>query len=357
MAAAAGGARMMPVFRTAASFAHDPALFFRRGRMIQHPESAERFRVLEGALAGAGYALAEPADRGETILEGVHADDYVQFLKHAWARRAEVDADAEELLTTQFSRVQMNRRPGGLAGQLGFYTADTSTPIRHGTWSAVYGTAQAAAAAADAAGAAGFAYALCRPPGHHAFADCAGGFCYVNNTAVAAQRLRATGARRVAVLDVDVHHGNGTQGVFYRRADVLTVSLHADTSNYFPWFSGYADETGEGAGEGFNLNLPIAHGRGDEDFLAAVRTGLDRIAAASPDALVVALGLDAAEDDPLGVLNVTTDGFARAAEAIAAYGLPTAIVQEGGYLCEALPRNLLAFLGAFEGRHPGLRRG
>ena len=343
----------MQIFRTEASVAHDPELFFRRGRMIPHPESAARFRVLEAALTGAGYALAEPADFGEAILHGVHDPGYVGFLKQAWDRRAEVDPDAEELLSTQFSRVQMNRRPGGLAGQIGFYTADTSTPIRAGTWRAVYGTAQAAAAAADAARADGFAYALCRPPGHHAFADCAGGFCYVNNTAVAAQRFLAAGAKRVAVLDVDVHHGNGTQGVFYRRADVLTVSLHADTSNYFPWFCGYADETGEGAGEGFNLNLPIAHGRGDEDFLAAVEAGLARIARFAPDALVVALGLDAAKDDPLGVLNVTTEGFARAAEAIAGRALPTAIVQEGGYLCDALPLNLIAFLQAFEARHPG----
>ena len=338
----------MLVFRTQASLAHDPKLFFRRGKIIPHPESAERFQVLEAALADAGYALNEPADLGEAILEAVHTADYVRFLKDTWDHRAEVDPEAEELLTTQFSRVQMNARPGGLAGQMGYYTADTSTPIRAGTWRAAYGTAQAAAAAADAALDQGMAYALCRPPGHHAFADCAGGFCYLNNTAVAAQRLRGRGARRVALLDVDVHHGNGTQGVFYRRADVLTVSLHADTSNYFPYFSGYADETGEGEGEGFNLNLPIAHGEGDEAFLAAVTTGLDRIGLFGPDAIVIALGLDAAKDDPLGVLNVTTEGFTRAAELIAARGLPTAIVQEGGYLCEALPRNLVAFLKAFE---------
>ena len=344
---------MMKVFRTEASLAHDPAQFFRRGRMIAHPESAERFHLLEHALAGAGYALLEPADRGEAILKDVHAPDYVSFLRETWDRRAEVDPDADELLTTQFSRVQMNRRPGGLAGQMGFYTADTSTPIRAGTWRAVIGTAQAAAAAADAALEDGMAYALCRPPGHHAFADCAGGFCFLNNTALAAQRLRERGATRVAVIDVDVHHGNGTQGIFYQRSDVLTVSLHADTASYFPYFSGYADETGAGRGEGFNLNLPIAHGRGDEDFLAAIRAGLARIAAFGADAVVVALGLDAARDDPLGVLNVSTEGFARAAEAIAAFGAPTVIIQEGGYLCEALPINLVAFLRAFEARHPG----
>lgn len=342
----------MQVFRSPLSVAHDPDWFFRRGKLIPHPESVERFEVLEAALRGAGYDVQTPPDRGTAILEGVHTPDYVEFLATAWDRRAEVDAEAVELLTTQFSRAQMNRRPGGLAGQLGFYTADTSTPIRAGTWSAIHGAAQSAAACADAALADGLAYALCRPPGHHAFADCAGGFCYVNNTAVAAQALLRGGAGRVAVLDIDVHHGNGTQGVFYARSDVLTVSTHADTATYFPYFCGYADETGEGDGLGFNLNLPLPHGVGDRDFLAAIETGLDRIAAHRPDAIVIALGLDAAEDDPLGVLKVTTEGFAAAGRTISARGWPTAIVQEGGYLCEALPRNLLAFLTNFETGRP-----
>jgi acetoin utilization deacetylase AcuC-like enzyme len=227
--------------------------------------------------------------------------------------------------------------------------ADTSTPIRAGTWAAVYGGAQAAIQAADAGLEEGTAYALCRPPGHHAYADSAGGFCFVNNSAVAAERLRAKVGGRVAILDVDVHHGNGTQGIFYERADVLTVSLHADPSNYFPYYAGYADETGRGAGEGFNRNLPLPPGSGDDAFLEALEQGLEAVQASGARALVLALGLDASEEDPVGVLKVTTDGFARAAERVARAGLPTVLVQEGGYLCEALPRNLTAFLGAFEG--------
>ena len=225
--------------------------------------------------------------------------------------------------------------------------ADTSTVLRAETWGAIYGTAQAAVSAADASVTERRAYALCRPPGHHAFADCAGGFCYINNTAVAAQRMRSMLRGRVAVLDIDVHHGNGTQGIFYERADVLTVSIHADPNTYFPYFAGYADETGSGEGRGFNHNITLPHGSHDDVWLAAVNEGLERIARFSPSGIVVALGLDAAEHDPLGVLKVTTDGFARAARAISKVNVPITLIQEGGYACADLPTNLVAFLREF----------
>jgi len=287
-------------------------------------------------------------DHGIGPLHAVHTPDYVDFVANGWNRRAEIDPAAVELLTTQFARPQMHRRPDGMLGLLGYYTADTSTPLRAGTWSAVYGAAQAAISAADAALAEGVAYALCRPPGHHAFADCAGGFCYINNTAIAAQRLRSRTGQRIAILDVDVHHGNGTQGIFYGHAEVLTISLHADPSNYFPFYAGYAEEIGRGAGLGFNLNLPLPHGAGDAAFLQALETALARIRTFAPAALVVALGLDASEHDPLGVLKVTREGFSQTARAIARLALPTVIVQEGGYLCPALPLNLIAFLSPFD---------
>ena len=194
------------------------------------------------------------------------------------------------------------------------------------------------------------AYALCHPPGHHAFADVAGGFCFINNSAVAAQALRRTAAR-VAILDVDLHHGNGTQGIFYARPDVLTVSLHADPVRFYPFFWGHADERGEGPGLGYNLNLPLPRKSADAAFLDALATAFRRIHAFAPEALVVALGLDAFEGDPFGGLSVTTPGFARIGKAIARLGLPTVIVQEGGYLCDALGDNLTAFLTGFGGKH------
>ena len=218
---------------------------------------------------------------------------------------------------------------------------------------AVSGSAQAARAAADAAVEHGAAYALCRPPGHHAYADSAGGFCFFNNTAIAAQRLRASLDGPIAILDIDVHHGNGTQGIFWRRGDVLTVSVHADPSNYFPFFAGYADETGEGAGAGFNRNLPLAEGTDDRPWLAAIAAGLGVITGFRPRALVVALGFDASEHDPIGALRVTTAGFAEAARLIAVAHPTIALIQEGGYLCDALPRNLVAFLSAFDEARAG----
>jgi len=188
---------------------------------------------------------------------------------------------------------------------------------------------------------------LCRPPGHHAYADMAGGFCFLNNTAIVAQHLRRR-HDRVAILDVDVHHGNGTQGIFYRRGDVLTVSIHADPHFLYPFYWGHAHERGEGAGEGCNLNLPLPYGADDDRFLAAVARATDRIRMFQPTALVLALGLDASEADPYKALAVTTAGFERIGAAVAGIGLPTVIVQEGGYLSSILGDNLAATLHGFE---------
>jgi acetoin utilization deacetylase AcuC-like enzyme len=224
---------------------------------------------------------------------------------------------------------------------------DTSCPISAQTWDAAYASAQTAIHAAGLVLAGQRAvYGLCRPPGHHAFAELAGGFCYLNNSGIAAQRLTDAG-RRVAILDVDLHHGNGTQGMFYDRGDVLTVSIHADPERFYPFFWGYADEVGTGDGLGANLNLPLPRGTGDEGFMAALATAMDAITAWGADSLVLALGLDAYEGDPFAGLGVTTAGFARIGQAVAEMGLPTVIIQEGGYLCPELGENLKAVLGRF----------
>ncbi|WP_375454067.1 histone deacetylase family protein [uncultured Methylobacterium sp.] len=342
----------MRIFHHADAVRHDPERYFRRGALVAHPEQAIRYRVLRDAAAGAGHALIDAPDHGLDPILAVHEPGYIDFLRRAWDRRAEMPGTGDEVLAGIFARPQMRRRPTGLLGLVGFHTADTSTPIRAGTWAAVRGSAQAAVAAADAALAHGHAYALSRPPGHHAYAGSAGGFCFLNNSAVAAERMRRTAGGRIAILDIDVHHGNGTQGIFYERADVLTVSVHADPSDYFPYYAGYPDETGSGAGAGFNANLVLPPGSGDEPWLDAIRAGLSAVLAHRPRGLVVALGLDASEDDPIGALAVTRGGFAAAATAIARAGLPTAIVQEGGYLCEALPHNLVAVLDAFDAARP-----
>jgi acetoin utilization deacetylase AcuC-like enzyme len=342
----------MRIFHSPASALHDPALYFRRGAIVSHPEQADRYGILLRAIEYS-HDVAATGDHGIEPILAAHDHDYVAFLRDAWERRSELPFVEDEILSGHFARPHMHRKPSGMLGLIGYYMADTSTPVRSGTWQAIYGSAQAALSAADAALSERRAYALCRPPGHHAYGDSAGGFCFLNNSAIAACRLLkkvGTADARVAILDIDVHHGNGTQGIFYERSDILTVSVHADPSDYFPFYTGYADETGAGPGEGCNLNLPLAHGAGDQVFLDAVQRGLERIAEFAPDALVVALGLDASEHDPIGALKVTTDGFARAARMIAGAELPTAIIQEGGYLCDALPVNLAAFLEAYDER-------
>ncbi|MBE0629610.1 MAG: histone deacetylase family protein, partial [Burkholderia vietnamiensis] len=237
--------------------------------------------------------------------------------------------------------------PDSVLGQAGYHLGDGACPIGPHTWEAAYGSAQVAAHAAQlVTDGERAAYALCRPPGHHAYAERANGFCYLNNSAIAAQALRAVHAR-VAILDIDVHHGNGTQGIFYRRRDVLTVSLHRDTRDFTPFFTGNAHERGEADGEGYNLNLPLPRGTGDTAYLSALNEACAQIRAFAPGALVVALGLDAHEHDPYQSLAITTAGFFRITAEIARLGLPTVLVQEGGYLSASLGENLSSALRGF----------
>ncbi|MCW2305989.1 histone deacetylase family protein [Rhodobium gokarnense] len=326
---------------------HDPKHFLSSGAPQPNPEVPGRIDALLAGLAEVKIAAEEPADRGLSPIAAIHSPEYLVFLQNIYARWQRIPGASAEVIPN----IHPDRRdvgyPKSAVGQAGFHMADTACPISENTWESAYWSAQTAIAAANhVASGAGDAYALCRPPGHHAFSDLAGGFCFLNNTGIAAQRLLAAG-RRPAIVDVDLHHGNGTQGIFYARRDVLTVSIHADPARYYPFFWGHADERGAGAGLGANLNLPIPRGSEDETFLAALDTGLARVRAFGADALVVALGLDAFEGDPFGGLAVTTAGFARIADALAGLKLPTVIVQEGGYLCPELGQNLTSFLSGF----------
>jgi acetoin utilization deacetylase AcuC-like enzyme len=327
---------------------HDPKAFLSSGAPQPNPEQPERVeRLLAGARA-AGCDIRRPSNHGLGPIAAVHTPEYVDFLQHIYVRWRRIEGASEEVIPNIHPLARDGAYPASAVGQAGYHMADTACPISAETWDSACWSAWSAVEAADAVlGGERSAYALCRPPGHHAFADVAGGFCFLNNSAIAAQRLRGQ-ASRVAILDVDLHHGNGTQGIFYSRPDVLTVSIHADPVRFYPFFWGHADERGEGPGLGYNLNLPLPRKSGDERFLEALETGLRRIRAFAPEALVVALGLDPFEGDPFGGLSVTTPGFARIGAAIAALRLPTVIVQEGGYLCDALGDNLTSFLGGYE---------
>ena len=327
---------------------HDPQFFLVRGVRMRSTEQPERADRLLAGLAAGGHALVPPTRFGPGPRARVHGPDYLGFLSGAWDEWAALPDAGPEMIANVHPVRYPGRYPTGLVGRLGWHTADTACPIGPGTWDAACAAADVATTAAQLVldGEAA-AYALCRPPGHHAFRDMAGGFCFLNNSAIAAEHLRRK-HERVAILDVDVHHGNGTQGIFYERPEVLTVSLHTDPANFYPFVWGHADERGAGPGQGANLNLPLPPGTGDDGYLQALQTAARTIHAFAPGALVVALGLDASEHDPLKGLAVTTDGFRRIGAALARLGLPTVLVQEGGYLSDVLGANLTAVLGGYE---------
>ncbi len=327
--------------------AHAPKSFLSSGAEHPNPEVPARAeRLLEAAL-GAGLERAEPVDFGTEPLAAVHSRRYLDFLARIHARWQYVDGASVDVMPNIHPAGRGFGYPASAVGQVGFHVYDGSCPVTAATWDAACWSANTALHSAELVLAGEPAcYALCRPPGHHAGRELVGGFCYFSNAAIAARRLQ-TRYERVAILDIDVHHGNGTQDVFWDDASVLTVSIHADPVRFYPFFWGYADERGAGAGEGFNLNLPLPRGTGDDDYSAALETALARIRDFEPGALVVALGLDAHEADPFKGFALTTAGFGRVAARIAGLGLPTVLVQEGGYLNEALCPSLAAFLDGF----------
>ncbi len=326
---------------------HQPKHFMANGAILPNPEQAERIdRLLAGAKA-AGCEVQAPIDAGLGPIAAIHSAEYLTFLQSIYTRWKRIEGAGDEVIPNIHPATRGDSYPKSAIGQAGYHQADTACPIASGTWEAAYWSAQSAVTGADALlGGERAAYALSRPPGHHAFGDLAGGFCFLNNSAIAAERFLTNGLRP-AILDVDVHHGNGTQGIFYHRRDVLTVSIHADPARFYPFFWGHAHERGQGAGLGYNLNLPLARGTDDAGFLAALELSLQQIRSFGADVVVVALGLDAFIDDPFKGLAVTTPGFARIGAAIAGLGLPCLFVQEGGYICDALGDNLTSVLGGF----------
>lgn len=337
----------MKAFHDAATDAHDPKFFLVRGRLRANEERPARAALLLEGLAQIGASVETPSDAGMGPIAAVHSLDYLRFLRDAWSEwRAQPDA-GDEVIANVHPLERTGAYPDSVVGRAGWHMADTACPIGEGTWTAAVAAANVAVAAADALGdGVPYAYALCRPPGHHAYAAVAGGHCFLNNAAIAAERLLRR-VKRVAILDIDVHHGNGTQGVFYRRSDVFTLSIHADPNRFYPFFYGHAAERGEGDGAGYALNMPLPLGAGDADWLAAIEQAVRELALFAPEAVVLSLGLDAHENDPLRGLAVTTDGFRRAGALLAQIREPMAMIQEGGYLSDDLSRNLAAFLSGY----------
>jgi acetoin utilization deacetylase AcuC-like enzyme len=301
-----------------------------------------RARIAE---VGLGPVLP-PRAHGLEVAGRVHAPDYLAFLARAWAlwQAAEREGSAMPFVWP-VRGLRADVPPSDIDGLLGFYAMDGGATFVAGTWGAAHDVALTAAGlVADGAS----AFALCRPPGHHAGRRFAGGYCYLNNAAVAAQALGEAGAARVAVLDIDYHHGNGTQEIFYERADVLVASIHADPMVAYPYFLGHADERGAGAGEGFNLNLPLPHGTGFAAWEAALGAACAAVADFRPDRLVVSLGVDTFRGDPISRFRLDTPDYPAIGARIRELGLPTFFVMEGGYAVEAIGVNTVGVLEGFE---------
>lgn len=339
---------------------HQPRQYMVHGRVINPLENPNRLDLLAGALVDkARCTRAVPTDHGRDAILKVHDPGYVQFLETIW--------DDWQTLPNHGPEVWPNVHPyrgagpalgrrepprtTGVIGRTGWYMGDLSCALAEGTWRAAYASAQTALAATQAVlDGDAVAFGLCRPPGHHAYVDRTSGFCFLNNAAIAAETLR-TRHPRVAILDFDTHHGDGTQAIFYERSDILYASLHTDPSAYYPHYAGYADETGAGPGEGANLNLPLPQGAGDQAFLAAVDGLVEAVRRHGSEALVISAGWDAHEADPLSKLTVSLDAYPRTAEKLARLNLPTVILQEGGYALDVIVEAAPQFVTAFMGTH------
>lgn len=328
---------------------HDPDQFGPMPAGRPYLDKKIRAENLLATIHRLGHSVAHAPDHGMAPIAAVHDAGYLEFLRTGFDRWQEGPGAGPIMRAWAYAVRPMQRCPQEVMGQAGFYLSGASSPLVSGTWAASVASAHVAVeGAARILAGAREAYALCRPSGHHAYADLAGGFCYLNNAAIAAQHFVGAG-KRPAILDIDVHHGNGTQGIFYRRADVFFCSVHEDPATTYPYYAGYADETGEGAGAGANYNLPVAPGTGNDGWCAAIARGLDAIATYQPDIVVLSLGFDAAAGDPTASLQVTPEGFHAAGRLVARFGRPTLLVQEGGYRIERLGENLHAFLDGFLG--------
>ena len=341
----------MQVVSSDAHLAHVPGVELAHGHFLDNYERPERGEIIRQALAAdATFTFASPTTHGTTPITAVHDAGLVTYLATAWQETTRGDANTLVIPDTFLIpalREGMGecRLPTAASGAMGAWCFDSSTPLSEGTYGAALAAVDIALTATDLVlGGEARAYGLCRPPGHHAPRAAYGGYCFFNNAAIAAQHARQSGVAKVVVLDVDYHHGNGTQQIFYERADVMYVSLHGDPDRAYPHFVGFADEVGTGGGRGTNLNLPLPVKADDEAFLAALDRALDPIAAFGPELIIVSLGVDTYELDPIGDLKITTQGFHEQGRRCSALGLPTVVLQEGGYHIDHLGRNVHAFL-------------
>lgn len=337
----------MQIFFHPEQLKHRPQSYYSRGKMRQPQEKPERMHELLRASQEMGLPVSIAKEFGTAPILGVHTPGYISFLKNAYTEWKALPEDwGDEVLSNIF--IRDNNREIGILAKAAKYLADGSAPIGQDTWTSVYWSAQTALSCADALikQDADLMVGLTRPAGHHARKDGAGGFCYINNAAVIAQYLRQH-FKRVAIIDTDMHHGQGVQEIFYDRDDVLYVSVHGDPTNFYPVVAGFADEYGAGAGHGYNKNFPMPHGSSEAAFFDYLDQAVDFVKLYQPDVVVHVMGFDVYVDDPQAKCSVSTEGFQTVAEKIKSIGVPTISLIEGGYCIEKLGENFKSFMRGF----------
>jgi acetoin utilization deacetylase AcuC-like enzyme len=333
---------------------HEPSTEVESGRAIPQRETPERAELIRDRLAAdTRFSFEPPTAHGTGPIEAVHDPAMVAFLATAW-EELHAAGEPPEPVPDTFLHVAVREgmghppEPVTAHGRFGYWCFETYTPLVAGTYVAARAAVDVALGAADlVAGGERVAYGLCRPPGHHAPRSGFGGYCFFNNAAIVAHRWAQATGTKVAVLDVDYHHGNGTQQIFYERDDVTFVSLHGDPVRAYPYHTGHADETGAGKGRGATRNLPLPAGTDDDAYLAALDQALAAVDAADPAVVVVSLGVDTYRLDPIGDFAVHTETFATCGGRVAALGLPTVVLQEGGYHLDTLGENVHGWLTGF----------
>ncbi|WP_371397826.1 histone deacetylase family protein [Fretibacter rubidus] len=330
---------------------HAPALELHRGAFVPAHEGTHRLDKLLAGLSRAGltnFITPEPCDM--SAIARVHTADYLHFLQTAWSRWQAAGYSGDVLPMSYPHRPRRAEPPIDIDGAAGYFCSSSDTVITQTSWHGLKAVADCAVAAADSVSASGgAAFTLTRPPGHHAGADYMSGYCLLNYAAIAAQRLRDKGAGKVAILDVDFHHGNGTQDIFYARDDVFFTSIHGEPDHHFPYFWGHEDEVGEGAGKGFTANYPLPAGTPYPVWREALEHALTRIQDFGADALVVSLGVDTYEQDPISTFKLTTPDYPDYGAKIGTLNLPTVFIMEGGYGVPEIGDNTAGVLTGFMG--------
>jgi len=336
----------IPVFYHPTQANHRPLYEWAFGDKLDHPETSNRIERILGAITddGSTFSVRPPEKIAMERIYKVHGRKLTQLY-----RRAEREiAEGQTFYPSVFPKKSL---PSGKFAQLshaGAYCIDSGTPLTTATYAAAEWSAACAYSAAllVESGEQQFAYALCRPPGHHASRSSFGGYCYYNNAAIVAKRWRARG--RVVIVDIDFHHGNGTQSIFYRDDQVLFISVHGDPKAFYPYFSGFAEEKGRGIGKGFNKNIPLPAGVDGQEYLRVIdQEVIPEIQAFNPRFLILSAGFDTFRDDPIGRFTLLTPDYAELAARFARLRLPTVVLQEGGYFVDKLGVNVVTFLKGF----------